>query len=109
MIPYRKIQTVIRFCTTGLITSALILILNAIAYYTGNIPGYMLPLVKWLSESQECIPIAYAWIARLVLLGIFVFTMSLTGLVFVNIPYVKKKVEQGGPGYPPQGVGSPDP
>ncbi len=109
MIPYRKIQTVIRFCTAGVITSALILILNAIAYYTGNIPDYMLPLVKWLSGSQECIPIAYAWIARLVLLGIFVFTMSLTGLVFVNIPYVRKKVEQAGPGYPPQGVGSPDP
>jgi hypothetical protein len=51
MIPPRKIQTVIRFCTTGLITSALILALNAIAYYTGNIPGYMLPLVKWLSGS----------------------------------------------------------
>ena len=97
MIPYRKIQTVIRFCTTGLITSALILILHAIAFYTGNIPGYMLPLVKWLSGSQECIPIAYAWIARLILLGIFIFTMSLTGFVFVNIPYVKKKVEQEGP------------
>ena len=54
---------------------------------------------------------AFAGIA----LGLLVVEMTgrskdhLTVAMWDDIQILKQKVEQGGPGYPPQGVGSPDP
>ena len=61
----------------ALVASTFLIVFQLVAWYTDNIPAHILPGVRLFSGTQECIPLAYAWTARLGILSMAGFYSSL--------------------------------
>lgn len=74
-------QNVTRLLRICFFVSAGLLSWQLFAYLTGTIPVHILPVVILISGSEESIPLAYSWSAKLALLSIMGVVIPATILV----------------------------
>jgi hypothetical protein len=83
-------SSVYRFAVWGvLVASGLVIAWQAFAFFTGQIPHHILPLVRLLSGSQESVPVAYAWTMRLGLLSVVAFLGA--GFLLAWLHFTRKR------------------
>ena len=78
-------QNVTRLLRICFFVSAGLLSWQLFAYLTGTIPGHILPVVILISGSEESIPLAYSWSAKLALLSIIGVVIPATILVIQKL------------------------
>jgi len=58
---------------------------------TGTYPNHILPVVKILNDSQESVPVAYAWTIRLAAITVFGVVVSLIGCIAMILRLRKRQ------------------